>query len=385
MESPVWIPSGSKFYTSQLKILKGAFNTHLHVTNCDTIVSAVSDDLVLDLLPTLHTLLNEHLGTDGESLVAQLGELLFVLGETGTETTKGKGSSNDDWVADGLGRSSGFWEVDSSGRLGALFTNLLHGPSEHFSVLGGDDGLDRGTEDLDTELGKLVFELDSDAERGLSTESAVDTIWFLVLDDLEHKVWGDWQEVDLVGETLGSLNRGNVGIDQDGVDAFFLERLDGLGTRVVKLSSLSDRQTSGTEHENFSDLFPGSESDVVGELTAWNVDRDQLSLGGRSQHALDEHLEEELGVSWSRSGLWVELGREEGFASVSHPDTLVTVVVGVGEQWLPSVLQCRDVDLVSVVLRGDVASTRVGGVTWDVHASVSVLHLPGRSTGGESE
>jgi len=81
----------------------------------------------------------------------------------------------------------------------------------------------------------------------------------------------------------------------------------------------------------------------------------------------------------------VELDREEGETVSSHPDTLVGSVVGVLEELGPSRRESRDVDLVSVVLGGDVASTGRRIRARDVHSSVSVLHLGGGSSRGESE
>jgi len=52
----------------------------------------------------------------------------------------------------------------------------------------------------------------------------------------------DGQRVDLVGHADGRLDGGDVWVDEHGRDAFLLKGLQGLGTRVVKLSSLTDRE-----------------------------------------------------------------------------------------------------------------------------------------------
>ncbi len=46
------------------------------------------------------------------------------------------------------------------------------------------------------------------------------------------------------------LNCGNVGIDDDSVDALLLERLDGLGAGVVKLPRLPDGQAPRTKDQH---------------------------------------------------------------------------------------------------------------------------------------
>lgn len=65
IESPVWIPSGSKFLDWRQKIdHEGQGNrTHLHITDRDAIISAIAYNLILNFLPPLHTLLNQHLRT----------------------------------------------------------------------------------------------------------------------------------------------------------------------------------------------------------------------------------------------------------------------------------------------------------------------------------
>lgn len=44
---------------------------YLHITDGDAIPSTISDHFVLDLFPSFHTLLNQHLWTVGERLGTQ--------------------------------------------------------------------------------------------------------------------------------------------------------------------------------------------------------------------------------------------------------------------------------------------------------------------------
>jgi len=52
---------------------RGAFCTH---------IGSISNDLVLDLLPPLETLLHKNLGTQTEGLGTQIPQFLFIMGET---------------------------------------------------------------------------------------------------------------------------------------------------------------------------------------------------------------------------------------------------------------------------------------------------------------
>src|SRR5207245_163099 len=51
-----------------------------------------------------------------------------------------------------------------------------------------------------------------------------------------------------IGKPLSRLDRRDVRVDQNGSDAFLAQRLDRLGTGIVKLARLSDLQRARTEH-----------------------------------------------------------------------------------------------------------------------------------------
>jgi hypothetical protein len=60
----------------------------LHVANRDTIVGAISDNLVFDFFPSLEGLLNEDLRSQGQGTSGEGMEFFSVICETGSETTK---------------------------------------------------------------------------------------------------------------------------------------------------------------------------------------------------------------------------------------------------------------------------------------------------------
>ena len=90
----------------------------LHVAADDGVIGGVSHDLVLDLLPSLQTLLNEDLRGEGEGLGSQVSELLLVVRESGSETSQGEGGSEDDGVADLGGGVQGSLDGGNSRGLG---------------------------------------------------------------------------------------------------------------------------------------------------------------------------------------------------------------------------------------------------------------------------
>lgn len=131
--------------------LHDASRTYLHITNNNTIIPTITNNLVLDLLPALHTLFDEDLRTRGERLTAKSLELLLVLRKTGAETTKSVSGPNDDRVANDVGSGDSLVLSRSGVGLSAAFADLFHSGREKLTVLRRDDGVDGGTEDLATE------------------------------------------------------------------------------------------------------------------------------------------------------------------------------------------------------------------------------------------
>lgn len=90
-----------------------ALIAYLHVTDGNAVVSAVSDDLVLNLLPTLHAPLNKDLRAGCKSFCAELDQFLLVLRESRPETTQSERSSDNDWISNLSSCCCAFWNIDS--------------------------------------------------------------------------------------------------------------------------------------------------------------------------------------------------------------------------------------------------------------------------------
>ncbi|GKT92902.1 LOW QUALITY PROTEIN: hypothetical protein Ct61P_10752 [Colletotrichum tofieldiae] len=347
----------------------------LHVAHRDAVVLRITNNLVLNLLPALHTALDEHLRTGGKGLVAEIEQLGLVVGETTAKTTQGIGGSDNDGEANVLDARHGLVNVASRGRLGTFLANGVHATGEELAVLSGDDGVNGGTQDLDAELLELILELDTDLQSGLSTECDIDGIGSLVLDDLADKLGVDRKEVHLVGKTLGRLDGGNIGVDENGINALLLQSLDSLGAGIIELSSLSDAETTTAQDEDLAGVDARVKTLVLLNGATGEADRsvEQLGVGGAVLDGADEDIEEVLGVARSRCALGVELHTEVGLRQVGN--TLVAAVVGVHEELPPVGRQGLGVNGEAVVLRGDVALSGDHACARDVVASVAELHL----------
>ena len=346
---------------------------YLHVADGNTVIPAIPDDLVLDLLPALHTFLDENLWAGSKSFAAERLQLIFILCETGTETAESVCGTNNDGVSDRGSGEDGFLEVRGGLGLGTLLPDCSHRGCEKLSVLRCDDRLDRRSENADTKFGKFVLQFDTDVEGGLASKGDIDPVRTLVLDDLSHEFWGDWKEVDFIGEPLGSCDGSDVRVDHDGINSFLLQSLDRLRTGIVEFSGLADGKTSGSEDENLLNLRSRSPLLVFLLSPPWHGDRDRRAGGGAIEDVLNENVEKKLGIprSWRRFG--VELDGEMGFSLAI--DAFVTSVVCIPEELFPPGFETGRVDLVTVVLTRDVTPAAEGVDARDVLATVPVFHL----------
>ena len=101
---------------------------------------------------------------------------------------------------------------------------------EELAVLGVHDGLHRGAEHFHSiafEHAALV-EGHAAVEGGLAAESEKYAVGTLFFDDLLDEVGGHREKIDFVGESLGGLHRGDIGVDEHGGDTLLLHGLEGL-------------------------------------------------------------------------------------------------------------------------------------------------------------
>lgn len=116
-------------------------------------------------------------------------------------------------------------------------------------------------------------------------------------------------------------------------------------TRVIELSSLTDGETTRSKDKDLLDINSRLSSLVLGLVTSWHDNGDELLSDGTVRHVVNENVEKEFGVFGTRAGLGVELDREVGETVLALPDTLVGAVVGVLEKLRPAILEGGDIDL----------------------------------------
>lgn len=91
-----------------------------------------------------------------------------------------------------------------------------------------------------------MVQLDAAIQGRLAAECQHDAVGALLGYDALHEEGGDGQEIDVVGHTLAGLHRGDVGVDQHGLDSLLAQGLQGLAAGIVKLAGLAYLQRART-------------------------------------------------------------------------------------------------------------------------------------------
>ena len=132
---------------------------------------------------------------------------------------------------------------------GDLGPNFRQPALEQLAVLGVPNRRDRRAQHLDAQPleGPALRQREAAVERGLSAKAQQNAIALLPLQDPVDVVRRDRDEVNLVRKPFAGLDRGDIRVDQDSVDAFLAQRLDRLGSGVVELARLADLQRARAE------------------------------------------------------------------------------------------------------------------------------------------
>ena len=107
-------------------------------------------------------------------------------------------------------------------------------------------------------------------QRSLPAQGRQQGIRPLTLNDLNHAFRGDGFDIGPISQLWISHDRCRIRVDQYHLVPFLLKRLDGLGTRVVKLTGLADDDRPGADDKDFFDIcafwhdYEGIRSKVYG-------------------------------------------------------------------------------------------------------------------------
>ena len=237
----------------------------LHVANRHAIVEAVSNDFVLDFFPPCQIFLNQNLWTVSQSAADPLLQFFVIGAESRSQATKGISRAQHDRITNGVRRSNRILQTgcgDTPGYPNSDFSELA---DEEISILCLPNRLNRRAEHLNIvsfENTGLV-QCEAAVQCGLTAKTEEDTIRFLLLNDLFHKIRTHGQEVDFVGQVVRGLDCRDVGINKNGPYTEVLQGLHSLASRVVEFAGFSNLEGPASKDQNLFESRrhePSSES-----------------------------------------------------------------------------------------------------------------------------
>ena len=205
-------------------------------------VVCITNALKLYFFPALQALFHQYLIREGKSTLSQLYKSGLILADTTALTTQCISRANHDREAYLMRCLQSILHALHSVALRRLHRNLVQLVHEEVTVFCVHDSLYGGTQHFYAILLQHTFliQLRTAVQCRLSTESQQNTVRTFFFNDTLHEIRGNRQEIHLVGNAFRCLNRSNVRVHQHRTDTFFTQSLEGLRTRVVELSSLTD-------------------------------------------------------------------------------------------------------------------------------------------------
>ena len=116
-----------------------------HVTNCDTVVITVTNNLVLYLFPTLQTLLYQNLRREREGLLTECIQLILIISKSTTKATQCVCSTNNNRITEVLCSHTCLLNILTCLTLDCLYINLVETFNEELTVFSIHNCLNRGT------------------------------------------------------------------------------------------------------------------------------------------------------------------------------------------------------------------------------------------------
>ncbi len=228
----------------------------LHVAHGERIAPSVPDDLVLELLPGSDVPLEEDLSHGARAQPARdhLAQLGPGVGDSAALASEGVGDPHHHREAELLRRLPGRLEgVDGPARQ-RRDPGLRHDADELLAVLGRLDRPEGGSKDPRARgpEGPLRGQLDAAVERRLPPERDEDPVGPLLGEDRGDELGREGLEVHPAETRRVGLERGDVRVDDDGVDALLFEGLEALATGVVELAGLPDLERTAPEEQHLA-------------------------------------------------------------------------------------------------------------------------------------
>ena len=230
-----------------------------HVADCDAVSCTVTHYFVFNFFPSCDAAFYQNFSYTGksESVLEDLSQFIFVVGNTAAASAKGVSRTENDRITDGSGKCDtifyGCYDLGSCDRL----ANLFHGVLEFLTVLCLLDGLCSGTDQAHIVFLEepFFFQFHCKVQTGLSSKSRKNAVRFLLEDELFYNFYSKRLDVNFVRDIFVCHNGCRVGVQKNYFHAFFLERAACLCTCIVEFCCLTDDNRTGANYKNFVDIF----------------------------------------------------------------------------------------------------------------------------------
>ena len=230
-----------------------------HVADCDAVSCTVTHYFVFNFFPSCDAAFYQNFSYTGksESVLEDLSQFIFVVGNTAAASAKGVSRTENDRITDGSGKCDtifyGCYDLGSCDRL----ANLFHGVLEFLTILSLLDGLGCGSDQTYIMLleESLFFKFHCKVQTCLSSKCRKDAVRFLLEDELFYNFYSKRLDVNFVRDIFVCHNGCRVGVQKNYFHAFFLERAACLCTCIVEFCCLTDDNRTGANYKNFVDIF----------------------------------------------------------------------------------------------------------------------------------
>ncbi|MNC29129.1 hypothetical protein D3C75_773660 [compost metagenome] len=231
----------------------------LHVADHDTVVVRIPHNLIFNFLHAGDALLHQTLADRAvaDPRLDGFAQLFLIVANPAAGSAQCISRTDDQRVPDSGSEAHSFFHTGDDCALRYRLLQLTHQLAEQIAVLSLLDGFQLCTQQLHVLLLQYACtgQLHSHIQAGLSAQCWQQSIGTLLADNCGHKFKSNRLDVYLISHIGIGHNSGRVAVDQHNLNAFFLQRLAGLCSRIVKLSGLPDHDRAGADDEDFFKLI----------------------------------------------------------------------------------------------------------------------------------
>ncbi len=239
IESPVWMPIGSRFSIEHTMMQLSALS---RTTSISYSFQPISDSSIS----------SSRVGDRSSPRWQIVDELFHVVGDAAARAAEREARPDHRREADLLLHSQRLGERVRDARARGGEPDARHRLLELQAVLGLLDRLGRGADQFDVVLVQdpVLVEVHRAVERGLPAHRRQDRVRLLLRDDAFDHLPGDRLDVRDVGHLRVGHDRRRIAVDEDDPVALLPQRLAGLRAGVVELARLADDDRAGADDQN---------------------------------------------------------------------------------------------------------------------------------------